>query len=124
MNLNLKFAPGHTDFFSILSQRVNSYFKANNIDRTANREMVVKTVFMFSLYFIPYFILISGTFTNPWAMLGLCFIMGLGTAGIGLSVMHDANHGSYSSKTWINNLMGISLNIVGGHAINWKVQHN
>jgi len=124
MNLNLKFAPGKADFFSTLSQRVNSYFKNNSIERTANSEMVVKTVFMFSLYFIPYFILIGSVVTNIWGMLGLCFVMGLGTAGIGLSVMHDANHGSYSSKSWVNNLLGISLNMVGGHAINWKVQHN
>ena len=124
MNLNLKFAPGKADFFTTLSQRVNSYFKSNSIERTANSEMVVKTLFMFSLYFIPYFILISGMVTNLWGMLGLCFAMGLGTAGIGLSVMHDANHGSYSSKNWINNLLGVSLNVIGGHAINWKVQHN
>ncbi len=124
MNLNLKFAPGKADFFSTLSQRVNSYFKTNNIERTANAEMVVKTIFMFSLYFIPYFVLISGVFTSLWGMLGLCLVIGLGKAGIGLSVMHDANHGSYSTKNWINNLLGISLNLIGGHALNWKVQHN
>jgi len=124
INLNLKFAPGKSDFFATLNQRVNSYFKSNNIERTANREMVVKTVFMFSLYFIPYFVLISGVFTSLWAMLGLCIVMGLGIAGIGLSVMHDANHGSYSNKAWVNNLLGFSLNMIGGHAMNWKVQHN
>ncbi|GHM98983.1 fatty acid desaturase [Cytophagales bacterium WSM2-2] len=124
MNINLKFAPGRTDFFSTLNQRVNAYFKTNNIERTANREMVIKTVFMFSLFFVPYFILISGTVTNLWGMFGLCIVMGLGVAGIGLSVMHDANHGSYSSKQWVNNFLGISLNLIGGHALNWKVQHN
>ncbi|MGC4022764.1 MAG: acyl-CoA desaturase [Cyclobacteriaceae bacterium] len=124
MNLNLKFAPGKGDFFSTLNQRVNSYFKSNNIERTANYEMVIKTVFMFSLYFTPYFILISGAVTNIWLMYGLCIVMGLGVAGIGLSVMHDANHGSYSNKNWVNNLLGISLNLIGGHALNWKVQHN
>jgi linoleoyl-CoA desaturase len=124
MNLNVKFAPGNSDFFSTLSQRVNLYFKNNGIDRTANTEMIIKTIFMFSLYFIPYFFLVSGMVTNLWGMLGLCFIMGLGVAGIGLSVMHDANHGSYSAKNWVNNLFGISLNLVGGHAVNWKVQHN
>jgi linoleoyl-CoA desaturase len=124
MNLDIKFAPGHADFFSTLSQRVNAYFKNNNIDRTANAEMVVKTIFMFALYLVPYFILVSGLVLNSWGMLLLWFIMGLGVAGIGLSVMHDANHGSYSSKKWINNLFGISLNIIGGHALNWRVQHN
>jgi len=124
MNLNLKFAKGNTDFFSTLNQRVGAYFKSNSIERTANMEMLVKTVFMFTLYFAPYFLIITGVVSNPWAMFGMCLVMGLGVAGIGLSVMHDANHGSYSSKAWVNNLLGTSLNLIGGHALNWKVQHN
>jgi linoleoyl-CoA desaturase len=50
--------------------------------------------------------------------------MGLGLAGIGLSVMHDANHGAYSRKKWVNNLIGYSLNFLGGSSFNWKIQHN
>ncbi|HTH55454.1 MAG TPA: acyl-CoA desaturase [Cyclobacteriaceae bacterium] len=124
MNINIKFAKGNTEFFGTLNQRVNAYFKSNSIERTANIEMFVKTIFMFTLYFIPYFLMISGLVSNLWAMFGLCIVMGLGVAGIGLSVMHDANHGSYSSKMWVNNLLGTSLNLIGGHALNWKVQHN
>jgi linoleoyl-CoA desaturase len=124
MNQNLKFAVNQQDFFVTLSQRVNAYFKTNKIERTANAEMVVKTIFMFSLYFIPFALILSGIFTNTWILLGLCVLIGLGMAGIGLSVMHDANHGSYSNKAWVNNLMGFSLNVIGGHAFNWKIQHN
>jgi linoleoyl-CoA desaturase len=54
----------------------------------------------------------------------MCALMGFGMAGIGLSVMHDANHGGYSNKSWVNNLLGFSLNVIGGNAFNWKVQHN
>jgi len=50
--------------------------------------------------------------------------MGFGLAGIGLSVMHDANHGAYSKKQWVNSLLGYSLNLVGANAFNWKMQHN
>lgn len=121
---NLKFATHEKDFFITLSQRVNGYFKTNEIEKTANREMVIKTIFMFSLYLIPYFLLISGITSSFAIMLGLYVLMGFGLAGIGLSVMHDANHGAYSSKPWVNNLLGLSLNLVGGHAFNWKVQHN
>lgn len=124
LNLNLKFANRQQEFFITLNQRVNAYFKTNQLERTGNSEMVFKTIFMFSLYFVPYFLLISGVTTNPWMLLGLCVIMGLGIAGIGLSVMHDANHGAYSNKPWVNNVLGLSLNLVGGHALNWKVQHN
>jgi linoleoyl-CoA desaturase len=38
--------------------------------------------------------------------------------------MHDANHGAYSKKPWINTLIGYSLNLVGANAFNWKMQHN
>ena len=124
LNLNLKFATHQQDFFATLSQRVNGYFKANNIERTANSEMVIKTVFMFTLYFLPYALLISGLFTSGWILLALCVVMGFGKAGIGLSVMHDANHGAYSTKSWINTMLGFSLNVIGGHAFNWRVQHN
>ncbi len=124
INLNLKFASKQQDFFVTLNQRVNQYFKSNNIERTANAEMVVKTIFMFSLYLIPYIVMMSGIIESIWVMLALTIVMGFGVAGIGLSIMHDANHGAYSTKPWVNNLLGLSLNLVGGHATNWKVQHN
>lgn len=124
LNLNLKFATRQQDFFVTLNQRVNTYFKTNKIERTGNSEMVIKTIFMLSLYFVPYILLISGITANLWVMLGLCMVMGFGMAGIGLSIMHDANHGSYSNKPWVNNALGLTLNLVGGHAMNWKVQHN
>ena len=73
--------------------------------------MIVKTIFMFCLYFIPYGFIVSGSFLNPWVLLGLAAVMGLGKAGIGLSIMHDANHGSYSSKAWVNDFVGYALNL-------------
>lgn len=120
----LKFSNTTPDFFTTLNKRVNEYFKSNGISRHANSEMIVKTIFMFCLYFIPYGFIVSGAFLNPWLLLGLCVLMGLGKAGIGLSIMHDANHGSYSSKPWVNDFVGYALNLIGGNAFNWKVQHN
>lgn len=125
MNSNpIRFSSARADFFSTLNQRVNEYFKSNNISRYANNEMKFKTFAMFAIYFTPYFLMMAGVVTNLWAMLALCVVMGFGIAGIGLSVMHDANHGGYSRKSWVNNLLGFSLNLVGGNAFNWKVQHN
>jgi len=120
----IKFAPQNPDFFSTLNQRVNEYFKSGKISRHANLEMKLKTVFMYALYFMPFVLMITGGISNPWIMLAMCMLMGVGMAGIGLSVMHDANHGAYSNKKWINQIIGYSLNIVGGNAFNWKVQHN
>lgn len=120
----VKFASGQSEFHTTVIQRVNTYFKSNNLSRNANQAMVVKTIIMFLLYFIPYAITLTGVVTSFGVYLGLYFIMGIGIAGIGMSVMHDANHGSYSIKPWLNDFLGFSLNVVGGNAFNWKVQHN
>ncbi|HXD76681.1 MAG TPA: acyl-CoA desaturase [Puia sp.] len=45
-------------------------------------------------------------------------------ACIGFNIMHDANHGSYSSRTWINETMGLTLNALGGNSFIWKQKHN
>lgn len=124
MQSPIRFSSAKAEFYSVLNQRVNEYFKTENLSRSGNAEMFIKTVFMFLLYLIPYVLMITGVVSNIWFMLLLCGVMGVGIGGIGLSVMHDANHGAYSSKPWLNTLLGLSLNVVGGNAFNWKVQHN
>jgi linoleoyl-CoA desaturase len=50
--------------------------------------------------------------------------LGFILASIGFNIMHDACHGSYSEKGWVNDLMGLSLNALGGNAFIWKFKHN
>lgn len=121
--MNIKFANNSPEFYTTLSQRVNAYFRDNKLSRTANGAMVLKTAAMLLMYFIPYTLIMTLSPTYP-VYLALCLAMGFGVAGIGLSIMHDANHGSYSARPWVNQVLGFSLNIIGGNAFNWKVQHN
>ncbi|WP_294821759.1 acyl-CoA desaturase [uncultured Flavobacterium sp.] len=110
-------------FFRTLNRRVNDYFKDNNIKKTGNWQLHLKAAVMFSLFFAPYFIIL--TLDIPvWAQLLLTVVMGIGMAGIGMNVMHDGNHGSYSSKSWLNKIMGGSLYILAGNVNNWQIQHN
>jgi len=121
---SLTFATTSRDFVTTLNKRVNEYFKLHDISRHGNSEMIVKTVVMFGLYFVPYSLIIGGVVTSTVGQVGLVIVMGLGLAGIGLSVMHDANHGAYSKRTWVNTAVGYSLNLIGANAFNWKIQHN
>lgn len=114
----------NTDFFEDVRNRVNEYFKTNNISRFGNYKMVIKTIVMILLYMGPYAILISGEISNTWVIWVLWMIMGFGMAGIGLAIMHDANHGSYSKNTKVNKALGYLINLVGGSVTNWKIQHN
>ncbi len=124
MNRNIKFGSDRAEFYATLTQRVNAYFKTANISRNANGTMVLKTIAVLSMYIVPYAVAISGVVTSFWIYVLLMMMMGLGTAGIGFSVMHDANHGAYSRKPWVNELLGYSLNFMGATSFNWKIQHN
>ena len=86
--------------------------------------MVVKTVFMLTLFFMPLFILSSGYVDSTVLLFSLYVLSGFGMAGIGMGVMHDAIHGSYSKSKKINTFLGYSFNLIGGSAIIWKIQHN
>ena len=110
-------------FFRTLNKRVNQYFKENNIRKTGNWKLYTKAIVMFSLFLIP-FILILTVDMPQWVMLILVVVTGIGMAGVGMNVMHDANHESFSRKKWVNKLMGSSIYILAGNVYNWKVQHN
>ena len=86
--------------------------------------MVVKTIIMLSLFFIPLITLASGAVSNVGLLFTLYIMSGLGMAGIGMNVMHDAIHGSYSKNKKLNKLIGYSFNLIGANADVWRIQHN
>ena len=122
----VRFAPkGKDSFYDAVAEKVKIYFEANNISPYANSGMWLKTIIMLLLYFIPYFIIVTGSGANSsWLFFGLWFLMGMGMSGIGTSVMHDANHGTYSPNKKVNNFIGHILEIIGGYTVTWRIQHN
>jgi linoleoyl-CoA desaturase len=110
-------------FFPTLKKRVDEYFAANNLSKHADATMVIKTLVLLTMYILPFVLLIV---TKPSTSISLLYwsIMGLGVAGIGMSVMHDANHGAYSSNKLANYIFGNTLNLLGASSFNWKLQHN
>ena len=110
-------------FFKTLNIRVNNYFKEQNITKKGNWKIWLKTFIMFYLLITPY-VLISIMTIPTWIQILLSVIIGIGLAGVGMNVMHDGNHGSFSNKKWINRIMGGSIYLLAGNRYNWQVQHN
>ena len=122
----VKFPPREVgdNFSKTLNARVNMYFKENGISKFADARMYAKTVIIVSAYLGPLVLMLTGVITSAPAIVASWMLMGVAIAGIGMSVMHDANHGSYSSNKWVNKAVGYCLNFAGGSAENWKIQHN
>jgi linoleoyl-CoA desaturase len=79
---------------------------------------------MLSLFLIPFIFVNTGMVTTPLTLFSLYILSGLGMAGIGMGVMHDAIHGSYSKNRKVNKYLGYTMNLIGANASVWRVQHN
>ena len=118
------FAQGEAQsFIKEMKSRVHAYFEEAGISQKANAQMVLKTVVMISMVAVPYVLIMTNRF-SPWVMLGLCVVMGVGVAGCGFSVAHDALHGAYSSNRNVNAALGMSFELNGASSYLWKITHN
>lgn len=111
------------EFFNTLNKRVNEYFASKKIQKTGNFRIYLKAFIMLSLLITPYCLIIF-THISLWIKLSLAVLTGLGMAGVGMAVMHDGNHGSFSKYPWVNKVMGSTIYLLAGNVHNWKVQHN
>ncbi|PWH85853.1 fatty acid desaturase family protein [Brumimicrobium oceani] len=122
---NIKFDrnTSNVDFYKTLQKKVRKHFKDTNSTKYGNASMVIKSIFMLALYLVPYFMILT-VVESVWLSLLMWALMALGMSGIGLSIMHDANHGAYSKSKFVNNLMGDLISVVGGSDAMWRIQHN
>jgi len=110
-------------FFQSLKEAADDYFTGKAIPRTGDSRLYVKTIVLIALA-VTLYILILFLSLPVWANMLLTCVLGITMASIGFNVMHDANHGSYSSNEKVNNLLGLSLNALGGNSFIWKFKHN
>ncbi len=118
------FARAQPVFFMRLRQVTEAYFKENQIKKTGDRRLYWKTAILLSTMAGLYAWLVFFTPGSTLLALALCALLGLVLASVGFNVMHDGAHGSYSSRKWVNELMGHSLNLMGGSVHFWKMKHN
>ena len=86
--------------------------------------MIAKSVLMLTMFIVPLAIINLGFVAITWLLFLLYIIAGLGMAGIGMGIMHDAIHGSYSQNKTVNKYMGYTMNLVGASSAVWRIQHN
>ncbi|MBW4591881.1 MAG: acyl-CoA desaturase [Brasilonema angustatum HA4187-MV1] len=106
-----------------LNKRVDAYFESENIAKRDNLAMYLKSTIILG------WVISAWTFTlfGPpimWMKVFGCVLLGLGIAGVGFSVGHDANHGGYSSRKWVNYIFGLTYDFIGLSSYLWRFRHN
>ncbi|PIQ63069.1 MAG: acyl-CoA desaturase [Bacteroidetes bacterium CG12_big_fil_rev_8_21_14_0_65_60_17] len=111
------------DFVPEVRRRVQAYFEETGRGQKANAAMVAKTIVLLGGTATVYGLILTGHFT-PAQMFWMAVLLGMGMAGIGFSVAHDALHGAYSSNPFVNRMLGYTFDILGANGYMWKITHN
>ncbi|MBI3628125.1 MAG: acyl-CoA desaturase [Candidatus Rokubacteria bacterium] len=84
--------------------------------------MYVKTAILVVIFAASYVLLVFVAQTW-WQGLLLATLLGLSAAGIGFNIQHDGGHQAYSNYAWVNKLMAMTLELIGGSSYLWRWKH-
>jgi linoleoyl-CoA desaturase len=118
---SLKFA-GNIDFQVEVRRRVDDFFRTTGRRQRDCPQMYLKTVILIASFTGSYALLVFVAQTW-WQALPLAILLGLVTAAIGFNVQHDGSHNAYSNHEWVNKMMAMSLDVIGGSSYHWHWKH-
>jgi len=111
------------DFQAELKRRVDGYFESTGQPQRDCPQMYLKTAIILSVHAASYVLLVFFAATW-WQALLLAILLGLTTAEIGFNIQHDGSHRAYSNHAWINKLMAMTLDLIGGSSYIWHWKHD
>jgi linoleoyl-CoA desaturase len=115
----------HDDgFHQAVKRGAAAYFETTGRARAGGSAMHAKTGAILGWFAASYALLLLRGGTSAWLAVALTLSVSLATAGIGFSVMHDANHGAYSRSPRVNRAWGLTLDFVGASSYLWRFKHN
>ena len=102
---------------------INDYFRENKLSRKANPFMVFKTLFYLSFLLGSYIVLLTIN-VNASVFFALWMILGLSSVFLVVNCGHDAIHGAFANRKWINTFMRLSYDLLGANSYLWGISHN
>lgn len=113
---------GDNSFHRELRRRVEAEFKRSATRQRDSARMYLKTSIILATFALVYVALVFFA-TTWWQALPLAVVLGTAMAGIGFNIMHDGGHQAYSERRWVNRLMALTLDLVGGSSYIWQWKH-
>ncbi len=118
----LKFT-GSDRFIRELRRRVDAYFERTGRPRRDCPEMYFKTATILT-WFVTAYLLLLLVATSWWLVVALAMVLGTAIAAIGFNIQHDGGHRAYSERRWVNKIMAMTLDLMGGSSYLWDWKHN
>ncbi|MBC6990006.1 fatty acid desaturase family protein [Hymenobacter sp. BT491] len=109
-------------FYNTLKCRVNAHFEQQALPRYATAGAVGKAILFAGLFAASYATLLLvamplGPFLLLWFAMGVFIILAA------MSIVHDAAHGVFSARPWVNMVLLRFANLVGGDGYMYKYKH-
>ena len=117
----LKFAPDE-GFQRELRRRVDAYLRDHRVQQRDCPRMYLKSGVILTAAALSYSLLVFVA-TAWWQAVPLALLLALAVGCVGFDIMHDAGHKAYSDRAWINRLMAMTLDLVGGSSYVWRWKH-
>ena len=114
---------GSDRFVHELRRRVDAYFEQTGHRRRDSPQMYFKTATILA-WFIAAYVLLLFVATSWWAVVPLAIVLGVAIAAIGFNIQHDGGHKAYSDRQWVNKIMALTLDLMGGSSYLWDWKHN
>ena len=91
--------------------------------RWARRRLHVKAILIVALLIVSYYVLVLSQLALVIRS-GAAVVLVLALIAVATSIMHDANHGSFSGHRWINQTLAYTSDALGASSSLWRIQHN
>lgn len=106
-----------------LNRAVQGYFADTGLSQDGGARIAVKAGIIGVWLVGSYLLALLGGLSLP-ALLLCAVSVGLACAGVGFCIMHDGNHGAFSSSRRVNTAMGYTVDLLGGSSYVWRHKHN
>ncbi|MDX6556705.1 MAG: linoleoyl-CoA desaturase [Miltoncostaeaceae bacterium] len=122
-------APARVDFqgggafYAELRERVHHLLADPARARRAQRAIYAKSIVMV-VWAIGSWIALVLVAQTWWQAGAAAVSLGLGLAGVGFNITHDANHGSYSPHRRLNRALSWTMDLIGASSYVWRIKHN
>ncbi|BDA41024.1 Acyl-lipid (8-3)-desaturase [Coccomyxa sp. Obi] len=110
------------EFYEVLKRRVEKFFRGNEINPRTSLDWRLKSVLILVSFAASFYATFFGFQSFAASALCACWL-GVSMGQVGISIVHDVNHGSGLSTATSRYVLGAIVDLIGVSSFMWRQQH-